>query len=64
MWAARDDQIHGRLLALGDSPRSEMLRTEITLHDPAAGTDVVRMLMLSRLLKASSLLWPCATNTP
>lgn len=55
--ADRDYTVSGRVLAIGDSPRTEMLWTETTLHDPARGIDVARQLMLSRLLKASSPLW-------
>ncbi len=55
--ADRDYFVSGRIVAIGDSPRTEMLWTETTLHDPARGVDVARQLMLSRLLKASSPLW-------
>lgn len=48
-----------RVLAVGCSPRSEMLWTESLLRDPqAGGRAVARMLMLSRLLKQGSALWP------
>jgi hypothetical protein len=57
VFAERDYTVQGRVLAIGDSPRTEMLWTETTLHDPTLGIDVARMLMLSRLLKASSPLW-------
>jgi hypothetical protein len=57
VFADRDYQVQGRVLAIGDSPRTEMLWTETRLHDPARGVDVARMLMLSRLLKATSPLW-------
>ena len=49
--------VSGRVAAIGESPKTEMLWYECTLHDPAAKTDVARMLMLSRLLKATSPLW-------
>ena len=57
-----DYEVGGRVLAVTDSPRSEMLWTETTLHDPAKGHCIARMLMLSRLLKGSSPLW--AKDTP
>lgn len=50
-------EVSGRVLAVTDSPRSEMLWTETVVRDPALGCDVARMLMLSRLLKQSSPLW-------
>lgn len=50
-------EVRGEVVAITDSPRSEMLWTETTVHDPALGCDVARMLMLSRLLKESSPLW-------
>ena len=62
MWADRTYEVSGTVLALGDSPRSEMLWTETTLHDPELRQDVARMLMLSRLLKDSSPLWQTASS--
>lgn len=50
----RDYEVSGRVLAVTDSPRSETPWTETTLHDPANGRCIARMLMLSRLLKESS----------
>jgi len=50
-------EVRGRVVAVTDSPRSEMLWTETTVHDPVSGRDTARMLMLSRLLKESSALW-------
>jgi hypothetical protein len=57
MHAERAYEVRACVLALGTSPKSEMLWTETTLSDPAEGRDVARMLMLSRLLKQSSPLW-------
>lgn len=54
-------EVRGEVVAISDSPRSEMLWTETVAHDPARGVDAARMLMLSRLLKNSSPLW---TPTP
>ncbi len=61
--ADHDYTASGRVLAITDSPRSEMLWLASTLYDPATGTDVARMLMLSRLLKNSSPLWT-TTDSP
>ena len=57
MHVERPYEVSGRVLAVTDSPRSEMLWTETVVRDPALGCDVARMLMLSRLLKQSSPLW-------
>jgi hypothetical protein len=57
MQVERPYEVSGRVLAVTDSPRSEMLWTETVVRDPARGHDVARMLMLSRLLKQSSPLW-------
>lgn len=57
MHTERDYEVAAQVLAVGTSPKSEMLWTEATLSDPAQGRDVARMLLLSRLLKQSSPLW-------
>lgn len=64
MFTERPYQVSGRVVAVTDSPRSEMLWTQTTLRDPATGRDVARMLMLSRLLKQSSALWASETLHP
>lgn len=56
MGVDRPYQGTARVLATGTSPRSEMLWTEAAMRDAAAGRDVTRMLMLSRLLKQGA---PC-----
>jgi hypothetical protein len=57
MHAEHDYLVDAAVLAISDSPRSEMLWVESTLRDAASGQRVATMLMLSRLLKASSPLW-------
>lgn len=57
MLVDRPYEVRGEVIAITDSPRSEMLWTETVVHDTALGCDVARMLMLSRLLKESSPLW-------
>ncbi|HYC05019.1 MAG TPA: hypothetical protein VED40_17130 [Azospirillaceae bacterium] len=47
----------GRVVALAETPKTEMLWYEATLTDPATGRDVVSTLHMSRLLKATSPLW-------
>lgn len=50
-------EVSGRVLAVTDSPRTEMLWTETFLRELDTGREVARMLMLSRVLKATSRLW-------
>lgn len=47
----------GRVVALGESPKTEVVWYESTLKDAADGRPVAQLLMMSRLLKASSPLW-------
>jgi hypothetical protein len=47
----------GKVLALSDSPKTEVIWYETTLKDAADGRPVARMILMSRLLKASSSLW-------
>jgi hypothetical protein len=47
----------GRILALGESPKTEVAWYESTLRDAKDGRTVARMVMMTRLLKASSPLW-------
>ncbi|MFM7848683.1 MAG: hypothetical protein ACKO8N_09005 [Rubrivivax sp.] len=53
----RPYEVSGRVVAVMESPRTEMLWTETGLWEPDTGQEVARMLMLSRLLKDSSPLW-------
>lgn len=53
--AERDYTLNGRVLALSESPKTEAIWYEATLSE--GGTEVARFLHMSRLLKASSLLW-------
>lgn len=47
----------GRIVALGDSPKTEIAWYESVLREAGTGRSVARMLMMSRVLKASSSLW-------
>lgn len=47
----------GRVVALGESPKTEVVWYESVLRDAADGRAVAKLLMMSRLLKASSSLW-------
>lgn len=47
----------GRLLALSESPKTEVAWFESTLRDAKDDREVSRMILMTRLLKASSPLW-------
>ena len=53
----RDYRADGRVLALGDSPKTEVAWYESTIREASSGRRVARLVMMSRLLKASSRLW-------
>jgi hypothetical protein len=46
----------GRVLALGETPRTEIVWYESLLRDES-GAEIAHMIMLTRLMKASSALW-------
>jgi hypothetical protein len=52
-----DYQTWARVLAIGETPKTEYFWYESTLVDPATGRDVSRMLMMLRFMKASSKHW-------
>lgn len=52
-----DYLVDGRVLALSESPKTEAVWYESVLCDAKSGARVAQMIMLSRLLKASSPLW-------
>ena len=47
----------GEILALSESPKTEVAWFESTLKDAKDGRDVSRMILMTRLLKGSSTLW-------
>lgn len=47
----------GVVLALSDSPKTEVVWYETTLKDARDGRAIARMILMSRLLKASSSVW-------
>lgn len=57
MYTEHAYEVSGRVVAVTDSPRTEMLWTETFLCELETGREVARMLMLSRVLKATSRLW-------
>ena len=56
-----DYTVHGKVLAMGLSPKTELFWYE-TYADDAQGRRVVEMRMLIRMLKASSTLWDAASE--
>lgn len=57
IFADKDYLVRGRVLGLGDSPKTELLWYEATLRDAASGRDVASTLHMTRLMKASSPLY-------
>jgi len=56
VFASRDYEVTGRIVAVGQTPKTEYLWYETLLREPA-GSDVASMLMMLRFMKASSPLW-------
>lgn len=52
-----DYETHARILAVGETPKTEYLYYEAFLHDPSNGDEVLSMIMMLRFMKASSKLW-------
>jgi hypothetical protein len=52
-----DYEARGRIVGLEDSPKTEILWYESTLSEPRSLRDVARLIMMTRVLKASSPLW-------
>ena len=57
MFVDHDYLCDGKVLALSDSPKTEVIWYETTLRDAKDKRPVARMILMSRLLKASSGLW-------
>ena len=57
MFIDVDYEVRGKVLAVGDTPKTEYLWYESTLRDMRTGRDASRMLMMLRTMKASSKLW-------
>ncbi len=53
----RDYLCDGRILALSESPKTEIAWYESVLRPAEGGEPVARLILMSRLLKASSALW-------
>ena len=57
VFVEHDYEVSGRVLAVGQTPKTEYFWWETLLRDPASGTDVASMIMMLRFMKASSKLW-------
>ncbi len=57
MVAERDYRVRGRVVAVADTPKTEMFWYEAIASDPVTGQDIVSTLHMSRLMKASSRVW-------
>ena len=49
---------NGQVIALSDSPKTEIVWYTATLTDASTGVAVARMTKMDRLLKSASPLWP------
>jgi hypothetical protein len=57
VFVEHDYLADGRALALSESPKTEIVWYESVLKDAKSGRPVAQMILMSRLLKASSPLW-------
>ena len=57
MFIDRDYEVTGKILAVGDTPKSEYVWYESTMLEPGTGREIASMIMMLRLMKASSPLW-------
>ncbi len=57
IFVDREYTAQGKLLAVGETPKSEYLWWESTLTDPASGRLVADLIMMNRWMKASSSLY-------
>jgi hypothetical protein len=57
VFAEHDYEVAGKILAIGQTPKTEYFWYETVLREPDGGKDVASMLMMLRFMKASSPLW-------
>ncbi len=57
VFIEREYAVAGKILAVGDTPKSEYVWYESVLREPDNGRDIASMIMMLRLMKASSPLW-------
>lgn len=57
VFVEHDYECQSTVLAVGETPKTEYLYYEATLHEPGSADRVLSMLMMLRFMKASSSLW-------
>lgn len=57
VFAEREYDVAARILATGQTPKTEYLWYETTMSEPGGGSEVALMTMMLRFMKASSPLW-------
>ncbi len=56
-FVEHDYEVRGRVVAVGETPKTEYFWYESTASEPSGGEDRARMLMMIRTMKAASPLW-------
>ncbi len=56
-FVEHDYEVRGRVVAVGETPKTEYFWYESTVSEPSGGADRARMLMMIRTMKAASPLW-------
>jgi hypothetical protein len=57
VFMEHDYEVSGRVLSVGQTPKTEYFWWKTLLRDPADGKDIASMIMMLRFMKASSKLW-------
>jgi hypothetical protein len=57
VFVDHDYEVGGKIIAIGETPKSEYYAYEAILREPGGGKDVALMVMMLRFMKASSPLW-------
>ena len=57
VFVEHDYECQSTVLAVGETPKTEYLYYEATLHEPGSDERVLTMIMMLRFMKASSSLW-------
>ncbi len=57
VFLEKDYQIHGSILAIGETPKTEYFWFDSILVDPDTGDDIISMIMMMRSMKASHEAW-------
>lgn len=56
-FVGHDYEVRGRVVAVGETPKTEYFWYESTVSEPSGGAERARMLMMIRTMKAASPLW-------